>query len=74
MTFLLSRGVSPSSLFGVYGMKLLGIGSELGTGKVTAILKNKVAIEYQDGKIEFVSFKEAERRLYFDSLQGWKSV
>ena len=55
-------------------MKLLGIGSELGTGKVTAILKNKVAFEYQDGKIEFVSFKEAERRLYFDSLQGWKSV
>jgi hypothetical protein len=42
-------------------MKLLGIGSDLGTGKVTAILKNKVAIEYQDGKIEFVSFKEAER-------------
>jgi len=53
-------------------MKLLGIG--LGTGKVTGILKNKVEISYQDGTIEFVSFKEAERRLYFDSLQGWKSV
>jgi len=66
--------VSPSSLFGVYGMKLLGIGSDLGTGKVTAILKNKVEISYQDGTIEFVSFKEAERRLYFDNLQGWKSV
>ena len=55
-------------------MKLLGIGSNLGTGKVTRILKNQVEIEYQDGTIEFVSFKEAERRLYFDSLQGWKSV
>ena len=55
-------------------MKLLGIGSDLGTGKVTAILKNKVAIEYPDGKIESITFKEAERRLYFDGLQGWKSV
>jgi len=74
VSFLPSRGVSPSSLSGVCTMKLLGIGSELGTGKVTRILKNQVEIEYQDGRIEFVSFKEAERRLYFDSLQGWKSV
>ena len=43
-------------------MKLLGIGSDLGTGKVTGILKNKVEISYQDGTIEFISFKEAERR------------
>ncbi len=55
-------------------MKLLGIGSDLGTGKVTRILKNKVEVSYQDGKIEFISFKEAERRVYFDRLQGWKSV
>ena len=40
-------------------MKLLGIGSDLGTGKVTGILKNKVEISYQDGTIEFISFKEA---------------
>ena len=55
-------------------MKLLGIGSDLGTGKVTGILKNKVEISYQDGTIEFISFKEAERRVYIYSLQGWKSV
>lgn len=55
-------------------MKILGIGSDLGTGKVTGILKNKVEVSYQDGTIEFISFKEAERRVYFDSLQGWKSV
>lgn len=55
-------------------MKLLGIGSELGTGKVTRILRNQVDIEYPDGRIESITFKEAERRLYFDNLQGWKSV
>ena len=55
-------------------MKLLGIGSDLGTGKVTGILKNKVEVSYQDGTIEFISFKEAERRVYIYSLQGWKSV
>ena len=55
-------------------MKLLGIGSDLGTGKVTRILKNKVEISYQNGKIEVITFKEAERRVYFDSLQGWQSV
>ena len=55
-------------------MKLLGIGADLGTGKVTGILKNKVEISYQDGTIEFISFKEAERRVYIYSLQGWKSV
>ena len=55
-------------------MKLLGIGSDLGTGKDTGILKNKVEISYQDGTIEFISFKEAERRIFIYSLQGWKSV
>ena len=74
MSFLPSQGVSPSSLFGVCGMKVLGLGSELSGGKVTRILKNLVEISYQDGTIEFISFDEAERRVYFDSLQGWKSV
>ena len=55
-------------------MKLLGIGSDLGTGIVTGILKNNVEISYQDGTIEFISFKEAERRVYIYSLQGWKSI
>ena len=74
MEFFTFAGVLPLSLFGVCGMKLLGIGSDLGTGKVTGILKNKVEISYQDGTIEFISFKEAERRVYIYSLQGWKSV
>ena len=47
-------------------MKLLGIGSELSGGKVTRILKNLVEISYQDGTIEFISFDEAERRVWLE--------
>jgi hypothetical protein len=64
MSFLPSQGVSPSSLFGVCTMKLLGLGSDLSGGKVTRILKNLVEISYQDGTIEFISFDEAERRVW----------
>ena len=50
MSFLPSQGVSPSSLFGVYTMKLLGIGSDLSGGKVTKITKNGLTITKPDGK------------------------
>jgi hypothetical protein len=45
-------------------MKLLGLGSDLSGGKVTRILNNLVEISYQDGTIEFISFDEAERRVW----------
>ena len=64
MSSLLSQHVFHLSLFGVCTMKLLGIGSELSGGKVTRILKNLVEISYQDGTIEFISFDEAERRVW----------
>ena len=64
MSFLPSQGVSPSSLFGVCGMKVLGLGSELSGGKVSQITKNGLTITKPDGKIEVISLTEAERRVW----------
>lgn len=44
-------------------MKVLGLNSNLSGGKVTKILKNGLTITKEDGTIEVISLKEAERRI-----------
>jgi hypothetical protein len=45
-------------------MKVLGLGSNLSGGEVIKISKNGLTITKEDGTIEVISLKEAERRVW----------